>query len=91
MNVHAEVICGRLAAELNAWIRRFPSALEGLEAEEIYRCAPTLPRTVRSEIRRVAGGVACHEYFFRYMTSDDEIHCPAADLVKRMLSPYVSA
>ena len=68
MEVHIHVIVGRLCADLGVLIDGFP-VMHALEAEEICRRAFQLPRLIRDDVRFSAGGIACHEYYFRYLTA----------------------
>lgn len=64
MEVHVKVICGRLAASLNALgavCARAP------DAAALCRNAAGLPRAVRAEAVFAAGGLMAHEYYFRYL------------------------
>ena len=72
MDVHIHVIVGRLCADLSVLIDGFP-VMHGLEAEEICRRAFQLPRLIREDVRFSAGGIACHEYYFRYLTAVNHI------------------
>ena len=75
MEVHIHVIVGRLCADLNVLIDGF-TMMHGMEAEEICRRAFQLPRLIREDVRFSAGGIACHDYYFRYLRADEGEHLP---------------
>ena len=90
MEVHIHVIVGRLCADLGVLIDGFP-VMHGMEAEEICRRAFQLPRILREDVRFSAGGIACHEYYFRYLTADEEEHLPGEDVSEVLRHSFGSA
>ena len=67
--LHAQLICGKLAAELNLLLDGFP-ALQLPDAEAIAARVGLLPRLLREDVSFAAGGIVCHSYFFRYLTEN---------------------
>ena len=90
MEVHIHVIVGRLCADLGVLIDGFP-VMHGMEAEEICRRAFQLPRILREDVRFSAGGIACHEYYFRYLTADEGEHLPGEDVSEVLRHSFGSA
>lgn len=90
MDVHIHVIVGRLCADLRVLIDGFP-VMHTLEAEEICRRAFQLPRLIRDDVRFSAGGIACHEYYFRYLTADEEEHLPGDRVTEVLRRSFGSA
>lgn len=68
-DLHVQLICGRLAAELNILLDGFP-ALQLPDAEAIAARVGLLPRLLREDVSFAAGGIVCHSYFFRYLTEN---------------------
>ncbi len=66
LDVHTHMICGKLAAEINILLDGYPD-MHRMEAAEIYARAGMLPRIIWEDVRFAAGGLVCHEYFFRYL------------------------
>ena len=66
LQVHVHMICGKLAAELNILLDGYPH-MHRMDAAEAYTHAPALPRILREDVRFAAGGVVCHEHFFRWL------------------------
>ena len=69
-DLHVQLICGRLAAELNILLDGFP-ALQLPDAEAIVARVGLLPRLLREEVGFAAGGIVCHSYFFRYLAQNE--------------------
>jgi Fe-Mn family superoxide dismutase len=68
----------------------FP-VMHGLEAEEICRRAFQLPRLIREDVRFSAGGIACHEYYFRYLTAEEGEHLPGEGVCEVLRRSFGSA
>ena len=90
MDVHIHVIVGRLCADLRVLIDGFPG-MHGLAAEEICRRAFQLPRMIRDDVRFSAGGIACHEYYFRYLTAEEGEHLPGEGVCEVLRRSFGSA
>ena len=90
MEVHIHVLVGRLCADLNVLIDGFPM-MHGMEAEEICRRAFQLPRLIREDVRFSAGGIACHDYYFRYLRADEGEHLPGDEVAEVLRRSFGSA
>jgi len=67
VRVHTELICRKLAADLNLLLDGYP-ALRATDARLLSLRAHSLPRLIRDEVRYAAGGLAAHEAFFSRLT-----------------------
>jgi len=75
LEIHVQLICGRLAAELNMLLDGYPE-MHGMDASEIYSHIGMLPRVLREDVRFAAGGIVSHEYFFRYLSQSGGQNIP---------------
>ena len=89
LEIQVQVICGRLAADLNLLLDGYPS-LHGLDAALLLRRASSLPRLLRSDILFAASGLFCHEYFFRYLT-ETGTQAPSGDCAAVLQRSFGSA
>jgi Fe-Mn family superoxide dismutase len=46
---------------------------------------------IRDDVRFSAGGIACHEYYFRYLTADEEEHLPGERVTEVLRRSFGSA
>ena len=68
-DVHVQMICGRLAAEMNLLLDGYPD-FHDTDPYTVYARAHSLPRTIRNDVRFAAGGIAAHTYFFRFLSGN---------------------
>jgi len=90
LEVHVQVICGRLAAELSVLLDGHREWI-GMEAEEICRRAAGSSPLFRYDIRFAAGGLACHEYYFRYLQDNGGTGVPGEKAAQALRRSFGSA
>lgn len=88
-DLHVQLICGRLAAELNILLDGFP-ALQLPDAGAVLTHLELLPRLMREEVSFAAGGIVCHSYFFRFLAENGRTGTPDENCARAFRSAFGS-
>ena len=67
----------------------YPAALD-MTPEQLYRAARRFPKPVAEDIRYGAGGVICHELYFRYLLPGGAMRLPTGSAASLLVSSFGS-